>query len=80
MSVAKLNDIELDDNGNIKGASELAEAAKGKWKSFVVQKETKGAQVDTPPANKGGIEGANPRAVQIARERHERMYGKQSEE
>lgn len=80
MAVAKLNDIELDDDGNIKGASELAEAAKGKWKSFVVQKETKGAQVDTPPANKGGIEGANPRAIQIARERHERMYGKQQSE
>lgn len=80
MAVAKLNDIELDDDGNIKGASELAEAAKGKWKSFVVQKETKGAHVDTPPANKGGIEGANPRAIQIARERHERMYGKQQSE
>ena len=80
MAVAKLNDIELDDDGNIKGASELAEAAKSKWKSFVVQKEKKGAQVDTPPADKGGIEGANPRAVQIARERHERMYGKQQSE
>ena len=79
MAVAKLNDIELDDDGNIKGASELAEAAKSKWKSFVVQKETKGAQVDTPPANKGGIEGANPRAIQIAKERHERLYGKSEE-
>lgn len=81
MAVTQLGDIELDENGNIKGADKLVEAAKDKWKSFVVKTNTEGANPETPPANtKGGIEGANPRAVQIAKERHERMYGKQHSE
>lgn len=81
MAVAQLNDIELDDGGNIKGAAELAEAAKDKWRSFVVKTNTEGANPENPPAStKGGIEGANPRAIQIAKERHERMYGKQQSE
>ena len=80
MAVAQLNDIELDDGGNIKGAAELAEAAKDKWRSFVVKTNTEGANPENPPAStKGGIEGANPRAIQIAKERHERMYGKQQQ-
>lgn len=81
MAVAQPNDIELDDGGNIKGAAELAEAAKDKWRSFVVKTNTEGANPENPPAStKGGIEGANPRAIQIAKERHERMYGKQQSE
>lgn len=79
MSVVKFNDIELDENGHVKDADKLVEAAKAKWKSFVVKTKTEGAKVDEPPAPKGGIEGANPIAVQIAKERHERMYGKSEE-
>lgn len=81
MAVTKLDTFELDDSGNIKDADKLVESAKDKWKSFVVKTKTDPAQVETPPTptDKGGIEGANPIAVQIAKERHERMYGKSEE-
>lgn len=81
MAVTKLDAFELDDSGNIKDADKLVESAKDKWKSFVVKTKTDPAKVETPPTptDKGGIEGANPIAVQIAKERHERMYGKSEE-
>lgn len=82
MAVTKLDGIELDDEGNISGADELIEAAKQKWGNFLLKQRTEAAEVDTPPApnaNNGGIEGAHERALQIARERHERLYGKSEE-
>lgn len=82
MAVTKLDKVELDEDGNISNADELIEAAKEKWSSFVVKQKTEPAVIDTPPDTKGadgGIDGANPIALQIAKERHERMYGKSKE-
>ena len=82
MAVTKLDGIELDDAGTIVGAEKLVESAKDKWHSFVVKTKTDPAHVDTPPTPPAGekqFEGANPRAVQIAKERHERLYGKSEE-
>lgn len=82
MAVTKLDGLELDDDGNIVGAEKLVESAKEKWHSFVVRSKTDPAKVDmppTPPAGDRQFEGANPRAVQIAKERHERLYGKSEE-
>ena len=82
MGVTKLDGIELDDEGKIKDVDSLVESAKGKWGSFVVKQKTDPAQVQTPPTNNGKQtpEGAHERAIQIAKERHERLYGKTSEE
>lgn len=82
MGVTKLDAIELDEDGNVKDADKLIESAKDKWKSFVVKTKTDPAGVDNPPtstAGKGSVEGAHERAIQIAKERHERMYGKSEE-
>lgn len=82
MGVTKLDGIEIDDEGNIKDAEKLVESVKDKWSSFVVKEKTDNAEVQTPPNNNGKQvpEGAHERAIQIAKERHERLYGKTSEE
>ena len=81
MGVTKLDAIEMDDEGKIKDADKLVETAKEKWGSFVVKEKTDPADVQTPPNNDGNNvpEGAHARAVQIAKERHERLYGKSEE-
>lgn len=76
MSVTKLDDIELDDDGNIKDAEKLAEAAKDKWKSFVTKTETKGSNPANPPKETGGVEGADPEVAKRMQARNERMFGK----
>lgn len=81
MAVTKLDDIELGEDGSVSNAEDLIEAAKSKWGNFLLKQRTDPAEVETPPTNvsKGGIEGAHERALQIARERHERLYGKSEE-
>jgi len=82
MAVTKLDGIELDEDGNIADSENLIEGVKTKWGNFILKQKTDPADVDTPPApsaGDNGIEGAHERAVQIARERHERLYGKSEE-
>lgn len=82
MAVTRLDGIELDEDGNVVDADKLVEAAKSKWGSFIIKEKVDPADVDTPPAQPSGskdIEGAHERALQIARERHERLYGKSEE-
>lgn len=78
MRVADLSGVEFEE-GEVKGADEMAEKAKETWADFVVKTQTQGAEPETPPKAEGGIEGANPRALQIAKERQERLYGKSEE-
>ena len=81
MAVTKLDNVELDEEGNISNVDELVDSAKEKWGNFILKQKTEPAKVDTPPAptSNKGIEGAHERAMQIARERHERLYGKSEE-
>lgn len=74
-----IDQIELDDDGELADKDKLAEKAKEDWPEFVTVKETKGAEVETPPDTVDTPKGANPIAVQIAKERHERLYGKSEE-
>ena len=82
MAVTNLDGIELDEDGNIADSESLIESAKTKWGNFILKTKTDPAEVETPPApavGDKGIEGAHERALQIARERHERLYGKSEE-
>lgn len=81
MGVTKLDGVELDEDGNLANAEDLINAAREKWGSFIVKTKTEPADVETPPVTKGTskFEGAHERAIQIARERHERLYGKSEE-
>lgn len=49
--------IELEDNGKIKGASDLRKSLKEDWGDYIVKSETKGADTATPPGGNGGSKG-----------------------
>lgn len=76
MRISNLDEIELDDKGEIKGADKLTENIKSEWADFIVETDVKGAQTATPPAN-NGREGATgkSRAKQIAEQYHAELYG-----
>lgn len=75
-----IDSIELGDDGEITDRATFAEKVKADWPEFVAVKETKGANPADPPQPASGPKGANPIAVQIAKERHERLYGKSEEQ
>lgn len=79
MGVTKLDGIELDDDGNIKDADKLAEAAKAKWKSFVVKVKTETETPATPPKGSGEVDGGDPEVARRMQARYEQRYGKVSE-
>ena len=79
LRVADVDTIELEEDGTVKDAEAIIEKVKTDWPEFIAKVETHGADPETPPEPTGGIKGANPRAVQIAKERHERLYGKSEE-
>ena len=79
MRVADLSDVELDEDGSIKDAEQLTEKVKGEFPEFVAKTHTEGANTETPPASNKTTDGAHERALQIAKERHERLYGKSEE-
>ena len=54
MRVTKLDDVELDKDGNFKDEKALIDSIKSEWSDFIVTTITKGAEVSTPPANDGG--------------------------
>ena len=53
LKVTDLDSVELDDEGNAKDADKLTESIKAEWSDFIVTKQTRGADVSTPPANNG---------------------------
>ena len=70
--------MNLGEDGKLEGADALKTAIEHDWADFKVSTEVKGANVETPPSNPSGS-GANPRAAEIARQYHERKYGKAAE-
>lgn len=79
LRVAQLDNLELDDEGGVKDADSMVEKVKEDWAEFIPTKKTVGANTENPPKPTDAPKGANPRAVQIAKERHERLYGKSEE-
>jgi chromosome segregation ATPase len=82
MAVTRVDDLKLDDEGNVEGAEELVKAASEKWHNFILKEKSDPAVVETPPVRPAGmntIEGAHEEALRIAEERHQRLYGKSEE-
>lgn len=75
MRVTDLSAVEVED-GKLKSAEELADAAKKEWADFVIKTKTEGSNPATPPTNNGGVEGADPEIAARQRARHERLFGK----
>lgn len=79
LKVADLSKVEFDEDGSVKGADELIDTLKDEWKDFIPTAQKRGAKPDEPPKVDGGIKGANPRAVQIAKDRHRKLFGSNEE-
>ena len=52
--LAKFDEIELDDAGNIKDEAKVLESIKKDWSGFIGKKSEEGANIETPPDNPGG--------------------------
>lgn len=79
LKVADLNSIEFLEDGTVKDADSIVEKVKGEYPEFVTKTSKKGAGTETPPTGNKTVDGAHDRALQIAKERHERLYGKSKE-
>ena len=75
LKVADLSKIELEDDGTVKGADEIVNSLKTDWKDFIPTREKRVHKPETPPEVDDEFKGANPRAVQIAKERHKKLFG-----
>lgn len=74
MKVTSLDDIELDEKGNIKDAENRKQTAKNEWADFIVTQGQQGASTATPPQGNG--ESRTPsRAAMVARKHYEAIYG-----
>ena len=81
--VAKLKNLDelTVSDGKLEGYDELKASEAEEWAEFIPQPQgVKGQSVPTPPKTEPTGEQPNPRAVQIAKERHEKMYGKSEEQ
>lgn len=79
IKVSRLEEMELDKDGNLKDADGLESKAKEEWKDFIVTEETHGAETKTPPEGTGAGK-APSRAAQVAQKHYEQMYGKKGED
>lgn len=79
LKVSAVEDVELDDEGNIKDADKLTETVKTEWADFIVKEGTQGAGTPTPPEGNGSSNGQLSRAAQIAQKHYESMYGTKGE-
>ena len=55
MTGADIDNLELNDKGEVKDAKKFMDGMKSVWGDFAATTTTKGAQVDTPPANPSGV-------------------------
>ena len=54
LKVTVIDDIELDDKGEVKDADKTEETIKDKFSAFIEKKSVAGANTENPPANTGG--------------------------
>lgn len=54
LKVTQMDDIELDDKGDIKNSDKLVDKIKEDWSEFIVTKSVQGANTENPPSNTGG--------------------------
>lgn len=75
LRVTDFSAMKLDKDGKLEGADKLTETIKNDWSGFITNTDTKGANVDTPPAgnNEGGTK--TGRAKELAKARYAQLYG-----
>ena len=81
LRVTDFSNMKLSEDGSLEGADKLKETIGSDWSGFISTKETKGSDVDTPPAgNNNPDSGKTGRAAQLAAKYHENLYGKMKED
>lgn len=55
MRVSDVDDIKLDDDGNVKDADKLKDGIRTEWEDFIVTTQSTGANTATPPTGNGRI-------------------------
>lgn len=54
LKVTNFDEKKLGKDGKFENESDLVSAIKSEWNDFIVTKEERGAEIETPPANTGG--------------------------
>lgn len=54
LKVTNFDEKKLGKDGKFENESDLISAIKSEWNDFIVTKEERGAEIETPPANTGG--------------------------
>ena len=66
-------DIELDEDGKIKDASNLRKSFKEDWGDYIQSEGAKGADTSTPPENNGGKKYSTKEEIMNIKDRNERQ-------
>ena len=79
LKLSPVDDIELDDKGEIKDAADVKKKIEEEWSDFIVTEETHGADSNNPPGGSGGRQGAGggskSRAALIQQQYQNSLYG-----
>ena len=79
LKLSPVDDIELDDKGEIKDAENLKKKIEDEWSDFIVKEETRGAENQNPPGGTGGRQpaggGTKSRAAMIQQQYQNSLYG-----
>lgn len=79
LKLSPIDDIELDDKGEIKDAADVKKKIEEEWSDFIVTEETHGAESNNPPGGSGGRQGASggskSRAAMIQQQYQNSLYG-----
>ena len=79
LKLSPVDDVELDDNGEIKDAEDVKKKIEEEWSDFIVTEETHGADSNNPPGGSGGRQGAGggskSRAAMIQQQYQNSLYG-----
>lgn len=79
LKLSPVDDIELDDKGEIKDAENVKKKIEEEWSDFIVTEETHGAESNNPPGGSGGRQGAGggskSRAAMIQQQYQNSLYG-----
>ena len=79
LKLSPVDEIELDDKGEIKDAENVKKKIEEEWSDFIVTEETRGAESNNPPGGSGGKQGASggskSRAAMIQQQYQNSLYG-----
>lgn len=79
LKLSPVDEIELDDKGEIKDAETVKKKIEEEWSDFIVKEEVKGAEKQNPPGGSGGRQpaggGTKSRAALIQQQYQNSLYG-----